>query len=531
MGKKQHQSDKLYITHKEWSTLFGGKRANTGPAKFRRLPFNYCALSLQPFEHPVCNKEGVIYDLTHIIPFLKRHGVDPASGEKMSPKDLTRLHFAKNGDGDYHCPVSLKVFNEHSHIVAIATTGNVFSHESVKEFNLKPRFLRDLVTDVPFERKDVITLQDPMNPEGNNLSRLHHLKAGLTMQTEAERQAELQDPQTYLRGGNSGETQAVMAELAATEASWKTGPALHSSEQSTAKAAPGDAEHTAHFSTGEAAASFTSTHFTPRTTNTAGTLEDDVVRYARVKKKGYVRLVTTLGDLNLELHAEYAPKTCENFLLHCASGYYKGTRFHRSIRNFMIQGGDPTGTGRGGESAFEGGKPFKDEFVRHLSHSGRGILSMANSGPNSNKAQFFITFRSCTHLDRKHSVFGRVVGGMDVLKALEAVPTDAKDVPRKELRILETHVFVDPFKEAEEATAAAAHKRKAAAQAAAEEAGQGEARPTVYRSGVGKYLSSPKPAARSQQDEAAGGVAPKASQSKAKKAKTKGASFGDFSSW
>jgi len=105
-------------------------------------------------------------------------------------------------------------------------------------------------------------------------------------ETEAEKEAERQDPQTYLRGGSTGETQAVMAELAATEASWKTGPALHSSEQSTAKSAPGDAAHTAHYSTGEAAASFTSTHFTPRTRNTAAALDDDAVRCGRLHGSG-----------------------------------------------------------------------------------------------------------------------------------------------------------------------------------------------------------------------------------------------------
>lgn len=105
-------------------------------------------------------------------------------------------------------------------------------------------------------------------------------------ETEAEKEAERQDPQTYLRGSSTGETQAVMAELAATEASWKTGPALHSSEQSTAKSAPGDAAHTAHYSTGEAAASFTSTHFTPRTRNTAAALDDDAVRCGRLHGSG-----------------------------------------------------------------------------------------------------------------------------------------------------------------------------------------------------------------------------------------------------
>ncbi len=113
--------------------------------------------------------------------------------------------------------------------------------------------------------------------------------------------------------------------------------------------------------------------------------EEDVVRYDRVKKKGYVRLVTNVGPLNLELHCDYVPKTCENFMKLCQKGYYDGTKFHRSIKHFMLQGGDPTGTGTGGESLW--GKPFKDEFKQFLSHQGRGILSMANSGPNTNKSQ------------------------------------------------------------------------------------------------------------------------------------------------
>ncbi len=93
----------------------------------------------------------------------------------------------------------------------------------------------------------------------------------------------------------------------------------------------------------------------------------------------------------------------------------------------MIQGGDPTGTGRGGRSAFDGGEAIPDEFHYKLSHKGRGVLSMANSGPNSNRSQFFITFRSCEHLDKNHAVFGTVVGGLDVLSAMEKVPVGEND--------------------------------------------------------------------------------------------------------
>jgi peptidyl-prolyl cis-trans isomerase-like protein 2 len=97
------------------------------------------------------------------------------------------------------------------------------------------------------------------------------------------------------------------------------------------------------------------------------------------------------------------------------------------IRNFMIQGGDPTGTGKGGQSIW--GKPFKDEFNSKLLHTGRGVVSMANSGPHSNGSQFFILYKSAPHLNYKHTVFGRVVGGIDVLSVMDKVPIDDDDRP------------------------------------------------------------------------------------------------------
>ena len=123
----------------------------------------------------------------------------------------------------------------------------------------------------------------------------------------------------------------------------------------------------------------------------------------------YLRLHTSLGDLNLELHCDLAPRTCENFLALAEGGYYDGTTFHRSIKNFMAQGGDPTGTGTGGASVF--GAKFRDEIDSRLLHTGRGVLAMANSGPNTNGSQFYILYKSARHLDHKHTVFGRVVGG------------------------------------------------------------------------------------------------------------------------
>jgi cyclophilin family peptidyl-prolyl cis-trans isomerase len=136
---------------------------------------------------------------------------------------------------------------------------------------------------------------------------------------------------------------------------------------------------------------------------------------------------TTMGNFEIELYAKDVPKTVENFVGLANKKYYDGIIFHRVIDNFMIQGGDPTGTGMGGES-FWGGK-FEDEFKMHLKHDEAGILSMANAGPNTNGSQFFITLVPTPHLDGRHSVFGKVIKGMDVVKAIGKVETARGDRP------------------------------------------------------------------------------------------------------
>jgi cyclophilin family peptidyl-prolyl cis-trans isomerase len=122
---------------------------------------------------------------------------------------------------------------------------------------------------------------------------------------------------------------------------------------------------------------------------------------------------TDRGEIVCDLHADRAPLTVENFINLARAGYYDGTTFHRVIAGFMAQGGDPTGTGRGGP-----GYTFRDEFHPSLRHDRAGVLSMANAGPNTNGSQFFITFGPTPHLDDKHSVFGQVSDGMDVLRSI-----------------------------------------------------------------------------------------------------------------
>lgn len=152
-----------------------------------------------------------------------------------------------------------------------------------------------------------------------------------------------------------------------------------------------------------------------------------------------VRFTTTLGVIEFAL-SNKTPLTTENFVRLSASGYYDGIIFHRVIEGFMIQGGDPTGTGRGGDSIW--GKSFKDEFDPSLKNV-RGMISMANAGRNTNGSQFFIITAADVsgHLDNKHSVFGEVTLGMDVVDQIESVATDRNDRPLEDVVILKAEVL------------------------------------------------------------------------------------------
>ncbi|XP_060862261.1 peptidyl-prolyl cis-trans isomerase-like 1 [Metopolophium dirhodum] len=143
---------------------------------------------------------------------------------------------------------------------------------------------------------------------------------------------------------------------------------------------------------------------------------------------------TTMGQITIELYWDHAPETCRNFAELCRRGYYNNTKCHRIIRNFMIQGGDPTSTGRGGTSIY--GTHFDDEIHDDLRHTGAGIVSMANSGPNTNGSQFFITLAPTQWLDKKHTIFGRVHSGMNVVKRMGMVETDKNDRPVDDVKIL-----------------------------------------------------------------------------------------------
>lgn len=147
---------------------------------------------------------------------------------------------------------------------------------------------------------------------------------------------------------------------------------------------------------------------------------------------------TSAGKIVFALKPEIAPKACENFIGLVQKGYYDGVIFHRVIKGFMIQGGDPSGTGRGGQSVF--GKSFEDEFKPNVTFDKAGLLAMANAGPNTNGSQFFITTVPTPHLNGRHTIFGEVVEGMNVIRKIENTEVDMRDKPQQKQVIVKAYL-------------------------------------------------------------------------------------------
>lgn len=463
MGK-----EKLYVGAREWRQGPGGKRADK-VVEGQVLPFDHCALTYSPFTTPVLAvlsaaprsalgglRKGAVFEFSAILPAISKTGTNPVSDEPLRKEDLISLHFAKNNQGQYHCPVTFKVFNHGSQIVAIKETGNVFAFDAVQNLCIKPGTWVDPLNEEPFAGPDsIIDIHDPTARFSATATPALAQAAASAADVPAKKKQQRSNSGTGATGNvRLTGIAARILEKAAEETRKREALADPTGANKKKKQKLSATGVTSQFSSGMCAASLTSSAFTPTTDNSraeADPLEVREQRWAklrRLKKKAYARLQTNMGDLNLELHAEYCPATCENFLRLCEAGYYDSLSFHRLIKGFMIQGGDPTATGRGGKSVY--GAPFKDEVQTgnvHLKHSARGILSMANSGPNTNGSQFFITFGPKPNLDGKHTVFGRIVGGLEALDKIEAVATDAKDKPLKPITIQRAVVFVNPLKD------------------------------------------------------------------------------------
>ncbi|MFA6350673.1 MAG: peptidylprolyl isomerase [Candidatus Omnitrophota bacterium] len=151
-----------------------------------------------------------------------------------------------------------------------------------------------------------------------------------------------------------------------------------------------------------------------------------------------VVLETNQGSIEIELMPQVAPKACENFTKLIEKGYYDGLTFHRVIKGFMLQGGDPTGTGAGGKSIW--GKPFEDEVSSKVEFDKAGILAMANAGPGTNGSQFFITTAPTPWLNMHHTIFGKVISGYDVVQKIENTQTTGSDKPVAEQKIIKAYL-------------------------------------------------------------------------------------------
>ena len=265
----------------------------------------------------------------------KIEGRNPVTGEALDAKTMFKLNIHKNAKEAYHCPITFKVFNENSNIVCIAKTGNVFSVEAVDELNLKSNFFKDLLNDEVFTKKDIITIQDPSNLSKFNMNTFFYIKENIKW--EKDDTIERLNPNYYLKSVNA-EALSTLDELKKSYVA----PTTSSSSSNyllSSKAPKADSVNAASYSTGRVAASFTSTVMEICTNQEHAIIDEDEIRWSRVVKagkKGYVCLVTNLGRINIELFCDQVPQTCENFIKHCASKYYKDTLFHRSVKNFMV---------------------------------------------------------------------------------------------------------------------------------------------------------------------------------------------------
>lgn len=619
MGKKRHSQDKMWLTYKELVEEHGGKKYNVYGSNIShlnsiKLPFDHCNLSLTKFNNPVCLKDGTIFDILNILPYIKKYKKNPITGEPISAKDLIKLNFFKNERDDYYCPITCKVFNENSEIIAIKETGNVFSNEAYINLNVKDNNYYDLIDNTPFNKDNVIIIQsknnkfkdinnyyyiknkddmefikkgdfsiealkddislvknnndlydkltsannvndkkeesvnlgsqfrsildnyekdseDKLNSETikredildkinsssnnnnnyNNLNNINNsngevIKSKIIdsiVNLEKEEYSNIRNKLVTRISKNIFSLPVIVNDLENMIIRKKIN--VRKEEKSTVYSFVNDEiklklvkdlkaniskseinsiknqvmlssftylaldlDKNDSFSKvenqGKASQSTTSTTFSASYNSNfkaklsikdrrkifynkikQSNLDTNNKDYNDIKNNVYVTINTNYGSMRIMLFYKEAPKACENFIELAQYSYYNNTKFHRLIKSFMIQGGDPSYSGFGGESIF--GDKFEDEFSGKLKHNKRGILSMANSGPNTNGSQFFILFKEANHLNNKHTIFGEVVEGLEVLNSLEKIDCGSDDKPLVDVIIKSIDIDKNPYRE------------------------------------------------------------------------------------
>ncbi len=513
--EKQYQSS---VEHRLNSQMRSGR--SSGSNNPRPLPFDCCALTLTPFTNPVCciiqsddkskgsnevdllNKKkinyGIIFENSEITPYLLKHKTNPLTGKPMSSQNLITLSIDSTEDGNkqtWQCPIMNKPFLNHTKIVAVRIKGsnraNVYSYEAFQTLNLKNKNYIDLIDGTKFHpTKDAIILNDVND---GALVKLRDINNFVHLNTLRENHQQQQR-----NGGKDGKSgsnnvnlsvsaKRIMDKLQSKQQKQKEEEEKNKKRKQQEQSGNENDEEGDYkkmkiltsdlgitYTKGKTSGSFTSTALSSASLSSTNDIreatEEEILSslFATMKKrkqKAFVRMYTNLGNMDIELQADIAPRTCMNFIGLVEKKWYDGTFFHRLIRNFMVQGGGSSTSSKGGkkkkrktsdgqadedEQSIWGGA-FQDEFDQRLKHIGPGVVSMANAGKDSNKCQFFITFKSAPHLDNKHSVFGKVVKGLDVLKLIEDVPCDkTNDRPLEDLYIEKIVLFGDnPVADAE----------------------------------------------------------------------------------
>ena len=501
----------------------------------------------------------------------------------MTIQEIVTLRMDRDAEGNWQCPVTTKPFTDHSKIVAIRSNhhGNnnnepasVYSYAAYHEFNVRAKQYEDLVTGRQFDpTKDVMVVFDPERRA--DISTFHHIRTARQQQQQTgstsslssssnvkhtlatsrimekiqKRKAEQQSSSsvTKLLGKPNADTTSCISDKIAYFRK-SDGSRLNVLSSDVTGVVYTDA--TASTSLMSTAVSSSSSSNTERPA-TAAEISAALYRVVRrQKRKGYVQLHlqhhhnnnsnnSTIPPLLVELHCDIVPMTCANFLGLCREETYNGTIFHRLIPGFCIQGGKQPNNAE--ESSYWGTPPMmRDEFDDRLRHTGSGCLSMANAGPHTNKAQFFITFQSCPHLDRKHSVFGQIIMDDDkkkeeLLQQLQAIPTDKKDRPLEPVVLERVEILQDPIVDARE--------RERARLEAIIDRREGRTTTTTKNAtdkedaeeAVGKYLKLPPlpksvaTTSTSKQDDADGTAA--SSRPAGPPPKKKKKKFGNFSKW
>lgn len=418
-----------------------------------------------------------------------KHKADPVTGRPMTSRDLIVLNMDRDeSTGTWQCPVLNKPLTNRTKVVAIrqrppGNEANVFSYEAYHELNVKAKNNLDLVSGKKFTKEDVIVLQDPNDEAHCRLRDIQNFSHINSLREENTRQQ-----QSAGGSGNNNVKRSVTAERIMEKLDREKRKRERAAEDQAKKLlktdsgdgrppSTGAAEKisiytdelltSVNLTSGKASGSLTSTAMNITQENRARlATEDEIItsqceQLRRLKKKGMVRMFTNRGAMDIEVHCDIVPRTAMNFMMLAERGEYNDSKFHRSIPNFMIQGGKKPGSkgNDGGSSVWD--KPFPDEFDDRLTHTGPGIVSMANSGPCTNGRQFFITYKSCAHLNRKHSVFGKVVGGLEILRRLEEMPTDKEtDRPLETVKIESIEILENPVSEALDIERERIRKRK-----------------------------------------------------------------------